>query len=124
MSWLLWVVLALALLGVAGAAAWLLWRRADAASRALVRRIARLPLRAKLRLALALVRDQRIPVLLRVLPPVLVLYLALPLDIVPDFIPVLGQLDDLLIVGGGVALLLRFTPRAVLEEQVGALEDA
>jgi len=115
----------LALLGVvlAAVAAWLAWRSADEGSRRLVKRVARLRWRAKLRLALALARDRRIPLVLRALPPALILYLAMPLDVVPDFIPVLGQLDDLLIVGAGVALLLRLTPREVLEEHVRALED-
>ena len=115
----------LALLGVvlAAVAAWLAWRSADEGSRRLVKRVARLRWRAKLRLALALARDRRIPLVLRALPPALILSLAMPLDVVPDFIPVLGQLDDLLIVGAGVALLLRLTPREVLEEHVRALED-
>ena len=115
----------LALLGVvlAAVAAWLAWRSADEGSRRLVKRVARLRWRAKLRLALALARDRRIPLVLRALPPALILYLAMPLDVVPDFIPVLGQLDDLLIVGAGVALLLRLTPREVLEGHVRALDD-
>ncbi len=118
------LVLLLALLAFAGVCAggWLLWRRADDASRRLIKRVSRLPLRGKLRLALALARDRRIPLPIRGLPPALVLYLALPLDIVPDFIPVLGQLDDLLILGVGLALLLRFTPRQVLEERIALLE--
>ena len=115
--------MAVALILVACLAAWLAWRSADEGSRRLVKRVARLRWRAKLRLALALARDRRIPLVLRALPPALILYLAMPLDVVPDFIPVLGQLDDLLIVGAGVALLLRLTPREVLEEHVRALED-
>jgi len=123
MDWLIVSLLGLVLVSLACLAAWLIWRRADEASRGLVRRIARLPWRAKLRLALGLARDRRIPLGLRLLPPALVLYLALPLDVVPDFVPVLGQLDDLLIVGAGLGLLLRFTPRSVLEEQVVRLEE-
>jgi uncharacterized membrane protein YkvA (DUF1232 family) len=117
-SWLSLSFLALAVLAGLAAAAWLLWRRADGDSRLLLKRIARLRWRAKARLALRLLRDGRVPLGLRLLPPLLVLYLALPLDFVPDFIPVLGQLDDLLIVGGGLVLILRFTPLALLEEHL------
>jgi uncharacterized membrane protein YkvA (DUF1232 family) len=97
-------------------------RHRDAAGRDLVERILRLPLRDKLRLALALMRERRIPLLVRAVPPALVLYLAMPLDVIPDFIPVIGHLDDALVLLLGVAVLLRFTPRAVLEGHVARLE--
>jgi len=45
----------------------------------------------------------------------LVLYVAMPLDIVPDFIPVVGYLDDMLIVMIGAELLLRSIPRYIIE---------
>jgi uncharacterized membrane protein YkvA (DUF1232 family) len=50
-----------------------------------------------------------------------VLYLAMPL-VVPDFIPVLGQLDDVLVVLVGMALPFRFADRGAIDEHVGALE--
>jgi uncharacterized membrane protein YkvA (DUF1232 family) len=50
-----------------------------------------------------LARDPRVPRWRKLLLLVLVGYLALPFDLVPDFIPVAGQLDDLII----VALVLR-----------------
>jgi uncharacterized membrane protein YkvA (DUF1232 family) len=50
-----------------------------------------------------LVRDDRVPRRRKVLLAGLLGYLALPFDLVPDFIPVVGQLDDVLI----VALVLR-----------------
>jgi uncharacterized membrane protein YkvA (DUF1232 family) len=52
----------------------------------------------------------------------LVLYLAMPLDLIPDFIPVIGHLDDLLIVLIGAGLLLRSIPRYVIEEHVSRYE--
>ena len=123
MSTLLWVVLigCLGLLGFS-AASLLMWRRVDTESQQLAKRVSRLALKKKLRLAFAMARDRRIPLAVRAIPPGLVLYLAMPLDIVPDFIPVLGQLDDVIVVVVGVGLLLRFTPRSVLEEHLGLLE--
>lgn len=109
---------------LSGAAAWLTWRRTEDEDRRLVKRITRLPFRAKLRLALAMTRDRRVPLAVRGIPPGLILYLSIPIDIIPDFIPVLGYLDDVLVLVVGVGLLLRFTPRAVLEEHVASFEAA
>ena len=119
-----WIILAVAtaLVLAMAAAAWRLRRATRPEDRALIDRILRLSLRRKLRLAAALVREPRIPVLVRALPPALVLYLAMPLDIIPDFIPVIGHLDDVLVLLLGVAVLLRFTPSAVLEEHLARLE--
>jgi uncharacterized membrane protein YkvA (DUF1232 family) len=46
----------------------------------------------------------------------IVLYVLSPIDLIPDFIPVLGQLDDLVIVPLGIALAIRLTPRPLWEE--------
>ena len=104
------------------ATAVLLWRSVGPDDRVLLRRIHRLPVRRKLRLAGALMRDRRIPLRLRAIPPGLVLYLASPLDLIPDFIPVVGLLDDALVGIVGIGLLVRFTPRGVLDEQIARLE--
>jgi len=55
--------------------------------------------------------------------PALVAYLLMPLDIIPDFIPVIGQLDDLLLIALAVGLVVRFAPVKVLEEHIRRLED-
>jgi uncharacterized membrane protein YkvA (DUF1232 family) len=118
-------VLGAALLS-AGAVSVLLWRQRAALRGSemgrLVRRVAALSLRRKARLAWRLLADRRVPLLARAVLPAAVLYLAMPLDIVPDFIPVVGYLDDLLVVLGAAWLFLHLVPAAVLEEQVAALE--
>jgi uncharacterized membrane protein YkvA (DUF1232 family) len=45
-----------------------------------------------------LLRDRRVPLSSKVLLGAMVLYLAMPFDLVPDFIPVAGQLDDVILV--------------------------
>ena len=56
-----------------------------------------LPWRKRAQLAGRLVRDGRVHPVARVGFPILVLYLLSPIDLIPDFIPVLGYLDDLLV---------------------------
>lgn len=43
-------------------------------------------------------------------------YALSPIDLIPDFIPILGYLDDLLIVPLGISLAIRLVPKTVLEE--------
>lgn len=59
-------------------------------------------------------RDPRTPWFARVLAFAVAAYALSPIDLVPDFIPVLGYLDDLVIVPLGLMLVLRLTPREVL----------
>ena len=52
----------------------------------------------------------------------LIVYLAMPLDIVPDFIPVIGQLDDVLVAGIAVWWFLRVCPPEVALAEIERLE--
>jgi len=63
-----------------------------------------------------LARDPRVPLPAKVLLGALIGYLALPFDLVPDFIPVIGVLDDAIV----VALVLRVVVRASGPELVRA----
>ena len=61
-------------------------------------------------------RDPRVSWPARIFAGVVVAYAFSPIDLVPDFIPVLGYLDDLLLVPLGVWLALRMIPAAVLAD--------
>ena len=123
-TWLLVVAIALLVCLVIGVAAVRSWRKTDLETKSLIKRVTRLPFTHKIRLAIALVRDGRLPLRARLVPPGLILYLAMPIDIIPDFIPVLGYMDDVIVMIIGVSFLLRLTPRPVLEEHLHLLEAA
>lgn len=80
-----------------------------------LRRRARLLRREAHALYLA-ARDPRTPWAARLLAGAVVAYALSPIDLIPDFIPVLGYLDDLLLVPLGVTLAIRLIPPPVLAE--------
>jgi uncharacterized membrane protein YkvA (DUF1232 family) len=61
-------------------------------------------------------RDPRTPWYAKVLAAFIIGYALSPIDLIPDFIPVLGYLDDLIIVPAGIALLIKIIPNGVLQE--------
>ncbi len=61
-------------------------------------------------------RDPRMPWPAKVLAALVVGYAFSPIDLIPDFIPVLGFLDDLVLLPLGVALVLRLIPEAVMAD--------
>ena len=64
-------------------------------------------------------QDPRTPWYAKALAIVVVGYAFSPLDLIPDPIPILGYLDDLLLLPLGIALLLRLIPPQVMEESRG-----
>jgi uncharacterized membrane protein YkvA (DUF1232 family) len=63
-----------------------------------------------------LLRDPRVPRRAKIALALLIPYLASPIDLIPDFIPVLGQLDDALIVVGVFGYVARRAGRDVVSE--------
>jgi uncharacterized membrane protein YkvA (DUF1232 family) len=61
-------------------------------------------------------RDPRTPWYAKLLAAVVVAYALSPIDLIPDFIPILGYLDDLILVPLGILAVIRFIPPAVLAE--------
>ncbi len=64
-----------------------------------------------------LARDDRVPWYVKALALAVAGYALSPIDLIPDFIPVLGYLDDLIIVPLGIAAVLKLVPSALVEEQ-------
>ncbi|GAB2548981.1 YkvA family protein [Rufibacter soli] len=66
-------------------------------------------------LALAL-GDARVPFLAKLVASITVAYALSPIDLIPDFIPILGYLDDLLLLPLGIWLSIKLIPPPLLEE--------
>ena len=114
MTWWQWLLISLAVILVIYASflAWLVicGRRKDARAFATF-------IPDCIVLVTRLARDPRVPRRRKVLLIALVAYLSLPFDLVPDFIPVAGQLDDAII----VALVLRHFIKAGGEQMIREL---
>ncbi|MGQ9628408.1 MAG: YkvA family protein [Anaerolineae bacterium] len=61
-------------------------------------------------------KDPRVPWYAKLFAACIVGYAFSPIDLIPDFIPILGYLDDLVLVPLGVALALKMIPQNVLSE--------
>lgn len=72
--------------------------------------------RREIRVLALLAQHERVPRWSKWLLGLAVAYAASPVDLIPDFVPVLGHLDDIVIVGGLVLLALRGIPTEVIEE--------
>jgi uncharacterized membrane protein YkvA (DUF1232 family) len=61
-------------------------------------------------------RDPRVPWYAKFVAVVVAAYALSPIDLIPDFIPVLGYLDDVILVPLGILLAVRLVPPALMEE--------
>jgi uncharacterized membrane protein YkvA (DUF1232 family) len=59
-------------------------------------------------------RDPRVPWYARLVAALVVAYAFSPLDLIPDVVPVLGYLDDMILLPLGIALALRLIPAVVM----------
>ena len=61
-------------------------------------------------------RDPRVPWPVKALAAAVAAYALSPIDLIPDFIPLLGYLDDLLIIPAGIWLVLRLIPPELMQQ--------
>ena len=73
------------------------------------------------RLAWRLLWDRRVPLLLKMFIPMSLSYLAMPLDLIRDFIPVIGRFDDLIIVTLAMIIFIRLSPLQIVQEHREAI---
>ena len=70
------------------------------------------------RLYWRLFRDRRVSILAKAFLVLTLLYVFSPFDVVPDFIPVLGEMDDVAVLIGGLWSFVRLCPPEVVREKV------
>jgi uncharacterized membrane protein YkvA (DUF1232 family) len=61
-------------------------------------------------------RDPRVPWYVKVLAIAIAGYALSPIDLIPDFIPIIGYFDDLILVPLGVLLVIKLIPREIMAE--------
>jgi uncharacterized membrane protein YkvA (DUF1232 family) len=119
LPWWLWLIGAVIVVLAGGSAVALRLRR-NPRAREVMGRFRALSWRRRFRVARGIAGDRRVPLGARLLFLLLIGYVVFPIDLIPDVIPVIGQLDDLLVAGIAIWLLLRSVPPAVLDEHLRA----
>ena len=69
-------------------------------------------------------RDPRIPLAAKIIVGLVVAYALSPIDLIPDFIPVIGYLDDMLLLPLGIWLAIKLIPRPLWEEYQSLAQQA
>jgi uncharacterized membrane protein YkvA (DUF1232 family) len=73
------------------------------------------------RLVWGLARDPRVPTQQKLVLAGIAAYLAFPIDVIPDFIPVIGELDDLAVLIFGLDWFIRNAPADVVDEHMARI---
>jgi uncharacterized membrane protein YkvA (DUF1232 family) len=68
-------------------------------------------------------KDGRLPIATRAISAIPAIYMLSPIDLIPDFVPFFGHIDDGVLFNIVSDLLLRLTPRAEIERHLAALRD-
>ena len=110
-----WMLLPLIPLGLAAFFAFKVFR-----IRRRARRFLELSRQERLAFARAVLRDEQVPIGARVIVSLAAAYLALPFDLIPDFIPVIGQADDFFVATAMLAVINRAAPDERMEAAMRA----
>ncbi len=68
-----------------------------------------------------LLADPRVPVLTKLIIPLVIVYVVSPIDVIPDVIPVFGQMDDLAVIFFGIRFFIELCPADIVMEHRRAI---
>jgi len=77
----------------------------------------------QVKLAFGLLLDPRVHPLTKLIPVAAIGYLLLPTDIIPDILPILGQVDDVVVLMLGLRLFFELSPAPVVQEHLQRLVE-
>ena len=78
----------------------------------------------QIRLVFYLIKDRDVPIYLKAVPFLGVAYMLFPIDIIADFVPVLGQLDDLTLLLIGAKVFIEMAPPQVVARYMDQMKTA
>lgn len=68
-------------------------------------------------------KHKQTPIYAKALAIIIIIYALSPIDLIPDFIPILGLLDDIIILPALIRLCLHFIPQQIMDECTQTLKD-
>lgn len=68
-------------------------------------------------------KDKKTPAIVKIIGGLTIVYALSPIDLIPDFIPVLGYLDDVILLPALIALTLKFIPQDIWEDNRKKVEQ-
>jgi uncharacterized membrane protein YkvA (DUF1232 family) len=102
---------------------WLIVTRQRSTRSPTVAEIEKLGWNYRLSLTWRLARDRRVPIYARPLALLPALYMLSPIDVLPDFIPIVGKLDDAFVVSTAYSVLSWLVPDSLLREHLQATRE-
>lgn len=69
----------------------------------------------KFRLAWFLIKDNKVPFSAKLVPIIILLYVISPIDILPDALPIIGQIDDLALILLGLEIFINISPQTIVQ---------
>jgi uncharacterized membrane protein YkvA (DUF1232 family) len=75
----------------------------------------------QVRLVWLLLRDNEVPIYLKLLPLAAIIYVIFPADLIPDILPLFGQLDDVTAILVGAKMFIEMAPQEIVNRHIRAM---